>query len=448
MAFSFGRRFRQKRKDLSIVVVAYNMARELPRTLLALSAGYQRNVHPDEYEVIVVDNGSDPPVDRGMFEKLRGSFRLLRIDSASPSPAPAVNRGLAAAEGEIIGVMIDGARIVTPGVLHFARHGAALYRRAVVATLGWYLGHDLQSWAMRAGYDRLTEDRLLASIAWPEDGYRLFEIGTMDESSFDGWLQPIGESNALFMRREMWHLLGGMDERFDYPGGGLANIDLYRRAGELPGAELVILLGEGTFHQIHGGTATNAAVESFAAMLRDWTKQYEAIRGVPLSHHEFRNPPTYLGMLPRPALARFTRAAIEPVLSMAYANEAPLGPYFDRELWACAPPRRPSDPAVAAVVDLAHEEFRARRYESAAALSRLVRQRAPDEPEPQRILSLIGSWLPLQGPPIERRARCHFVLGKAHSLLGDRAAAAAEYEKALALDPSLKCPDWPPTTDN
>jgi hypothetical protein len=146
--------------------------------------------------------------------------------------------------GEVIGVIIDGARLVTPGLLHFARHGAKLYDSAVVATLGWYLGHDLQSWAVRGGYDQAQEDILLQSIEWPRDGYRLSEIGTMDESSFDGWFAHIGETNALFMRRKLWDSLGGMDERFDAPGGGMVNLDLYRRASDLPGAELVILLGE------------------------------------------------------------------------------------------------------------------------------------------------------------------------------------------------------------
>src|SRR5215831_3404124 len=100
------------------------MPREAPRTLLSLSASYQRHIDADEYEVIVVDNGSKPPLDRKEIDKLSGNFRLIRLDSPPPSPAHAVNCGLAEARGEIVGVMIDGARIVTPGLLHFAHHGA------------------------------------------------------------------------------------------------------------------------------------------------------------------------------------------------------------------------------------------------------------------------------------------------------------------------------------
>src|SRR5439155_6823718 len=229
----------ESKPAVSVVVVVYNMAREAPRTLHSLSASYQRHIDPDDYEVIVVDNGSNPPFDPKIIDDLSGNFRLIRIDHASPSPAQAVNRGIAQARGEVIGVMIDGARMVTPGLLHFARHGAGLYDRAVVASIGWFLGFDDQRLALESGHNEEREDALRKSIDWPADGYRLFEIGTLAGSSPNGWLLPIAESNALFLRRELWERLEGFDERFDLPGGGLVNLDTYRRALELPNAELV-----------------------------------------------------------------------------------------------------------------------------------------------------------------------------------------------------------------
>jgi hypothetical protein len=285
------------------------MAREAPRTLHSLSGKYQCNIEPDDYEVIVVDNGSNPPFDPKIIEGLSGNFRLIRIDQASPSPAQALNRGIGEAHGEVIGVMIDGARLVTPGLLHFARHGVRLYDNAVVATLGWYLGHEFQGCAVQHGYDCAREDALLNSIDWPNnDGYRLFEISTMDESSVDGWFQPIAESNALFLRRELWELLGGVEERFNAPGGGLLNLDTFRRALECPEAELVILCGEGTFHQVHGGTNTNVPPDDQRRNWLNWSSEYESIRSRPYEVLS-KGAPTYLGTLPPPVLARMVRAA-------------------------------------------------------------------------------------------------------------------------------------------
>ncbi len=407
--------WRRRKCDVSVIVVVYNMAREAPRTLLSLSAGYQRHIGAGDYEVIVVDNGSTPPFDPASTGL--ENVRLIRLDP-HPSPARAVNRALAEARGDVIGVMIDGARMVTPGLLHFARHGARLYPRAIVTTLTWHLGFDLQGFAIEAGYDPQREDALLASIGWPEDGYRLFEIATLAGSSTDGWFLPIAESNALFMRRETWDALRGFDERFDAPGGGLVNLDTLRRALELPGAEQVILLGEGTFHQLHGGIATGASPQRLAEMFGQWAAQYAAIRGRPFAVARAANPPAYLGTLPRPALQRLVRAALDPARATLGADEPPLGRAFDRALWTAAMPAPPADPRIAALVDLAQNEFRAGRYEACAAVARLARRHAPDEGEPQRLLALTGVWLPGAEPPPDRAAEVAHALAQARRLLG------------------------------
>jgi tetratricopeptide (TPR) repeat protein len=428
---------RSRRPDVSVIVVVYNMAREAPRTLLSLSTAYQRHVTGEDYEVIVVDNGSTPPFDANILGDFAGDFRLIRMDSPHPSPAFAVNRGLAEARGNILGVLVDGARIVTPGLLHFSRHGARMYSRAAVTALTWHLGFDMQGWAIEAGYSKEREDALLASIDWPLDGYRLFEISTLAGSSTDGWFLPPSESNALFMLREAWDELGGFDERFDAPGGGLVNLDTWRRVLELPGMEQVTLLGEGTFHQLHGGIATNAAPRSFVEKYNRWAAQYEAIRGRPWRHPEPRSSPTYIGTLPRPALARFVRAALDPVRARLGEGEPPLGVTFDRQLWSATPVVRPADPTAAALVDLADKEFAAGAFEAAAAVARLAREHAPDEPEPLRLLAQAGAWLPGVQPPKDRRAEVHAALGDAYRIAGNSDRAASEYRAALAINSDL-----------
>ncbi|HTZ38470.1 MAG TPA: glycosyltransferase [Stellaceae bacterium] len=228
----------RKPPELSVVVVGYRMQRELPRTLRSLSPAMQRDIAAGDYEIILVDNGSPEPMPMERFPAFGAQVSCHHIANAAVSPAAAANFGLRQARGRVIGLMLDGARL---------------------ASLGFHLGFAQQMESTRHGYDQAAEDALLASANWTEDGYRLFDIATLAGSSEGGLFLAIGESNALFMSRRLWRELGGLDENFASPGGGYVNLDLYRRACELPGSRLVVMLGEATFHQVHGGAAANAA---------------------------------------------------------------------------------------------------------------------------------------------------------------------------------------------
>jgi hypothetical protein len=280
---------------LSLVVVVHDMARELPRTLCTLAPGYQREIDADEYEIIVVDNGSTRPVDESLFAAFPGRLQATRVDPAPPSPARAANLGLEMAKSKVMGLIIDGARMASPGLLADARLAMGLAERPIVATAGYHIGPTRHMQAGDAGYDQSTEDRFLDDINWPADGYRLFEISTLAGSSGRGWFGPMGESSALFMFRESWRELHGLDERFELPGGGLVNHDLYRRACGLEGARLIVLLGEGTFHQFHGGAATSRKF-TWDEMHAD----YVALRGE--QYRPPTNDPIYLGRVPQSAL--------------------------------------------------------------------------------------------------------------------------------------------------
>ena len=87
----------------------------------------------------------------------------------------------------------------------------------------------------------------------------------------------MSESNCFALRRDDFQAMGGMDQRFTSAGGGLANLDLFNRAHAFDGITPTMLLGEATFHQFHGGVATNAPRD-----VHPWKRmvdEYRAIHG-------------------------------------------------------------------------------------------------------------------------------------------------------------------------
>lgn len=297
---------------LSVIVAFRNMAREAPRTLHTLSAHYQRNVSPCDYEVFVVDAGSEIPLPESMVRLHGPNFHLTRAADA-PSPAHAINRAASQSRGEAIAVAIDGARMLSPGVIRLTLDAMHLAQQGVIATLAWHLGPKVQNDSMLEGYNQDTEDKLLDSINWRADGYELFRISCFAGSSSRGFFLPIGESNFLTVPRSYWEDIGGLNEQFCTPGGGFVNLDFFREACERLN-QLVLLLGEGTFHQFHGGVATNVPMALHP--IQQFQQEYLAIRG-----RDYAAPTTaalFLGTMPTQALP-FLASSV----AMAQASHAP-----------------------------------------------------------------------------------------------------------------------------
>jgi Glycosyl transferase family 2 len=255
------------------------MKRELPRTLLSLSPRYQ-NCAADDCEIIVVDNNSRQRPDAASFADLNANLQILACSKPSPSPVGAINEGLARARAPLIGVWIDGARMASPGLVNACLAASKLHERPVIATPNYQLGPNLQRISSEDGYDQAAEDALLASIAWPQDGYRLFEVSTPEIKG--GPTGAMLESNALFLPRVLWDELGGYDAQFSEPGGSVVNPDSLIRAAGLPGTQFIRILGEGTFHQIHGGLSTTSQAKAIS-MLKEGSRAYLRLRGKPLA---------------------------------------------------------------------------------------------------------------------------------------------------------------------
>lgn len=285
---------------LSVIVIVHNMRREAPRTLFSLSRPYQHEVAVKDYEVIVVENGSTDPLPAAEVEGMAPNFRYHRHETSSVSPVEAVNLGVELARGEQVAVCVDGARIISPGIVHYLLAAFRAFANPFAYTLGWHLGAEVQNLSIKNGYDQTAEDRLLDTVAWQQNGYALFSVAALALSCREGWFSTVAESNCFALRKSEFVRLGGFDPAFQAAGGGLVNLDFFSLAVTSPELTPVLLLGEGTFHQIHGGVATN--VEMAAHPWEKFHEEYVRRRGRPYAPPQFS--PHYLGRL-SPEARRF-----------------------------------------------------------------------------------------------------------------------------------------------
>jgi hypothetical protein len=279
---------------ISIVVNFFNNRREASNTLYSLSAGYFRHANNVAYEVVAVDNGSQLPLHEDEVKSFGPHFRYRYVETQSRSPVGALNVACKEAKGDELLIIIDGAHLLSPGILDLADRAFRLFPSPFIATVPFHLGPKSQNISVTEGYNQQVEDGLLQACGWRADGYRLFDIaGSYSDGSL-GWFGCLFESGCFGMRKQDYLSLNGFDERFQSPGGGLANLDIFQRAVSRPGMQYVMLLGEGSFHQVHGGVASNAPSGQ-----HPWTefhREYVEIRGAPFART--MRPPTFLGSLP------------------------------------------------------------------------------------------------------------------------------------------------------
>ena len=301
-----------RKPRLSIIVIVYDMVSQAKNTLYSLSSDYQTNVSEYDYEVIVVENKSDNILDEKTVREFGINFKYYLREEKSVSPVNAINFGVQMAKAPLIAIMVDGARMCSPGVIQYILAAHRITSRAVVAVPGYHLGNELQQIAVRSGYNEKVEAGLLNNINWQKNGYRLFEIACFSGTSAGGLFNSLAESNCFSMSKKLFEKIGGCDQRFDLPGGGYINLDLYRRVCELPGTTLFMLPGEGTFHQLHGGVSTSKDYDTLqASLVPQFRQQYFEIR-----RKQYTSPskkPVYLGIIPETA-QRFIQVSSEIIL--------------------------------------------------------------------------------------------------------------------------------------
>jgi len=177
---------------ISVIVATYNRPDQLARCLEALLAQTF-----DDFEVIVVDDGSDPPVQSSLPSALASSprVRVLRTP-ANGGPARARNIGVANAQGEFIAVVDDDV-VAEPRLL--ASHLA-------------YANDSL---------DRVVQIGPLAAPAdWRPTPWNLWEAETLDveyRRMIRGVYHPTWKqffTGNAFLRKADFLLAGGFNEHF------------------------------------------------------------------------------------------------------------------------------------------------------------------------------------------------------------------------------------------
>ncbi len=89
--------------------------------------------------------------------------------------------------------------------------------------------------------------------------------------------------------------IGFFDESFAAPVVGLVSLDVFRKLMTAQDVTPVMLVGEATFHQFHGGVATN--VPSPQNPWAEFNEEYERLRGNKFDFIGYPKTPCFLGEL-------------------------------------------------------------------------------------------------------------------------------------------------------
>ena len=267
----------RQRLGVSVIVVVYDMPQQALNTIRSLAPDHQQSVSARDYEIVVVEN--------------RSARTLSEADVVVPPPTPVTCSGTkpvspraprstpAPAQPEVgpwrsWWTGTHGHPRVVAGILSARRMG----RGTVVSVPGYHLGDRLHPEAAAQGWSAAQEQEMLQDLDWWAHGYRLFQRAVFSASCGDGYLVPMAESNCIALSRRMYRSLGGFDEGFQTLGGGYVNLDFYRRAVDAA-RRLVVLPGEGSFHQFHGGATTGAPASTGEALLAQMSAEYRRLRG-------------------------------------------------------------------------------------------------------------------------------------------------------------------------
>ena len=254
------------------VVVPYYQA---PDVLALTLAGLERQNYPrDLFEVIVVDDGSDPPLE--MSEPSPLNVRVTHQPDLGFGLARARNNGARAAQGDIV-VFLDCDMI--PADEWLAAHARWHHAASDAMSIGFRRHLDVAGVSAadvrnRGGtLDELFADRPFHRPEWIESHMaRTAELTSEDDDLF-----RVASGGNLGMSRDFYWEVGGNDESFTQ--WGAEDVEFGYRAFTL-GALLVPERRALCWHQGEGATPSSAESRSL--------EQQRAKLSQLIAHHGFR----------------------------------------------------------------------------------------------------------------------------------------------------------------
>ena len=91
-----------------------------------------------------MENSSVANLRESFVQSLPSNFRYLLREESAATPVYAVNEAFTLCRAPLVCLMIDGARMVSPGIIQNALMAYAITPGAIVAVPGYHLGNDEQ----------------------------------------------------------------------------------------------------------------------------------------------------------------------------------------------------------------------------------------------------------------------------------------------------------------
>lgn len=238
---------------LSVVVIVHRSSRQAGLALESLSPGYQCGLEVP-YEVLVVEADSDDPLGAARAAAAGPHTRYLSVPAGEAWRARAIQCGIREATAPVLGLIQDASHIVTPGTLGLAWGVLQLRRHALVVVADYCLDPAKVPGAGDVG----AELGWLATSAWRENPYGLFDAARYGPAAINGPLSPILGASVMFATKDRVEVLLGLDASLDRPGGAALRLHLFTELCRIPGTELIALVGEGAFRVTHPEVMTDA----------------------------------------------------------------------------------------------------------------------------------------------------------------------------------------------